>query len=394
MLKRDIEADLRRCVLENSVTLLQGMRGAGKTALVRSLFRDFQYATLEDLDERRRAVRDPLEFFFRHQEPLIIDEVQVTPSLINAVRARTRDATSSGRFILIANGRLPLNAFDSTDETSPTVQLYPLSFRELSAAGIVMEREDALLRGFMPAAYDDAFGKSANPSDYYRSYLNSFIERDVLRMTALHDLSRFMDFLTLLAARTGRIINNSAIANEIGVSSTTIGAWLSALKDTKLIFTLPAWPYDRSPQIVKTPKVYFSDPAVAAYLLGIESVPQMMRDPLMPRLFENMVVADAFKYCRNPEKRLSFFKNSNGHAVDLIFGNENGAAHTLIEIHSGRTPDERYHADMQRFIARYGKKDAPVSMAVVYAGKDYPAFSGVSYLHFRNLHTIFGVVGV
>ena len=200
--------------------------------------------------------------------------------------------------------------------------------------------------------------------------------------------------LTLLAARTGRIINNSAIANEIGVSSTTIGAWLSALKDTKLIFTLPAWPYDCSPLIVKTPKVYFSDPAVAAYLLGIESVPQMMRDPLMPRLFENMAVADAFKYCRNPEKRLFFFKNSNGRAVDLIFGNENGAAHTLIEIHSSRTPDERYHADMQRFIARYGKKGAPVSMAVIYAGKDYPAFSGVSYLHFRNLHTIFGVVGV
>lgn len=394
MLKRDMENVLKHQLEVNSFVLLLGVKGSGKTKLVRNAYTKYNYVSLEDLAERTMAVKDTAEFFARHAPPLIIDEIQLVPTLLNAVRSKTAENPESGRFILLASRRIQAGEFDSSQSCGnySVIKVHPFSLRELSAESSNIDRDTILLKGFMPAMYDDENQIAVNPADFYRNYINSIIEHDILKMTSLHDLSRFMHFLTLLASRTGRIMNNSAIAGEVGVSGTTIGTWVSILKDAEIIFQLEAFRPADSSQIVKTPKLYFTDAALAASLLGIETVQQMMRDPLMPRLFENMVVADAMKYCSDFNHSLSFFKNSNNQHIDLIIQHKDSEIPELVEIHSGRTPDESYHRNIRNFSAHNFPSANGKLGTVIYSGQDYSSFSGVRYLHFQNLHTIFGAV--
>lgn len=394
MLKRDMENVLKRQLEVNSFVLLLGVKGSGKTKLVRNAYPKYNYVSLEDLAERTMAVKDTAEFFARHAPPLIIDEIQLVPTLLNAVRSKTAENPESGQFILLASRRIQAGEFDSSQSCGnhSVIKLQPVSLRELSAVSNDIDRDTILLKGFMPAMYDDENPGFINPADFYRNYINSIIEHDILKMTSLHDLPRFMHFLTLLASRTGRIMNNSAIASEVGVSSTTIGTWVSILKDAEIIFPLEAFCPTDSSQIVKTPKLYFTDAALAASLLGIETVQQMMRDPLMPRLFENMVVADAMKYCSDFNHSLSFFKNSNNRQIDLIIHNKDSERPEIVEIHSGRTPDESFHRNIRNFTAHNFPSAKGRFGTVIYSGQDYSSFSGVRYLHFQHLHTIFGAV--
>ena len=153
---------------------------------------------------------------------------------------------------------------------------------------------------------------------------------------------RFENFMRLLAGRTGQLVNNSAIANEVGVASVTIGSWISILEASHLIYTLKPWFTNRTSQVVKTPKIYFCDTGLASYLLGIETPSQMQRDPLLGNLFENLVITEALKARLNSgaEPNLYFFRNSKGLEVDLILKKENKLR--LFEIKSGKSLNDEF----------------------------------------------------
>lgn len=387
MIARKIEPVIRRLMGEYPAVTIFGPRQCGKTTLARSLFPGFSYANLEDLLTRRLAEEDPYEFFTRYPEPVIIDEIQRVPALLSLVQVRIDSHKNMGQYIITGSQQIRLqdSIAQSLAGRTAIVNLLPLSLDELASEDIVMDRDQQLVSGFMPYLFEKP---GRNPSDYYRSYLTTYVERDVASVGAVQDLSRFTAFLTLLAGRCGQLVNNAALSSEVGVSSTTIGSWLSILQASHVVHLLRPWSTSRTSQVVKTPKVYFCDVGLAAYLLNIENPNQMNRDPLMGNLFENMVVIEALKarYHAGKDDNLFFFRNSNGVEVDLLI-----ARHRKLvpyEIKSGQTMDGKHTANLKKFIARY-PGDVANPGGVIYSGDSVDSFKGFTYRNFHDCSVLF-----
>ena len=183
----------------------------------------------------------------------MIDEIRRVPSLLSLVQVRIDERKEMGQYIITGSQQIRLqNAISqSLAGRGAVVNLLPLSLAELSNAGIVLDCDQQLISGFMPYLFKTP---GRTPSDYYRSYLTTYVEKDVASVGVVHDLSRFITFLTLLAGRCGQLVNNSALSGGIGVSSTTIDSWLSILEASHLVYILRPWFTSRTSQIVKTPK--------------------------------------------------------------------------------------------------------------------------------------------
>ena len=294
MFKRQIENKVKSLMQEYFSVTLFGSRQCGKTTLAKSLFPTFSYANLEEMNIRSLAKNDPQEFFTRFPEPVIIDEIQRAPELLSSVQVRIDESQKKGQYIITGSQQISLKSTVSQSLAGRTaiVQMLPLSISELQKENIELDRDTQLISGGMPYLFTQ---KGLIPFEYYKNYVSTYLERDVAQIGAVQDLMRFENFMRLLAGRTGQLVNNSALAGEIGVSSTTIGSWLSILESSHLVYILKPWYMNRTSQVVKTPKVYFCDTGLASYLLGIETPEQMQRAPLLGNLFENLVVVEAVK---------------------------------------------------------------------------------------------------
>ena len=372
---------MRDMARQYPVVTVFGPRQSGKTTTVRNVFPKYGYVNLEDREERNLAATDAKAFFKNHPPPVILDEIQHVPDLASTVQVLV-DAHrhDMGRFILTGSHQ-PLLAeavSQSLAGRTAILDLYPPTFAELGAQAARMSTDDLLVRGFMPELWRVPKPDSAS---WYRNYFRTYVERDVRRLVNVRNLILFERFVTLLAGRVGQIANLQALAGEVGVSSTTLGEWLSVLEASFLVFRLPPTSTNISKRVVKSPKVYFTEVGLVSYLLGIENAEQMSRDPLRGNLFENMVVADAMKQRANmgKEPRLSFLRTGGGFEVDLI--SSSGRAMRPIEIKSSMTWHSDFAAGPLRFTAATPQSVCPT---VVYDGADMDMSNGVS---FRNVRT-------
>lgn len=303
MIKRVIEDKIKKSVSQVPVVTILGPRQAGKTTLVKELYPDYTYVNLEDKATRELAENDYIGFFKKYSEPMIIDEVQRVPELLSAIQVKVdEDRRKNRRFILTGSHQPRLSEAVAQSLAGRTTihTLFPLSLEEIKNSGKLEELDDNIIRGFMSELYLE----NARDSDvYYRDYLDTYIEKDLRQMIAVKDLNAFIRFLTLLAGRVGQVVNLSSMSGEVGVSSTTLADWLSVLEDSFVVFRLQPYFTNISKRIVKSPKVYFVEPGLASYLLGIESSRQASRDPLRGNIFENIVVLEALK------TRLMIIKN-------------------------------------------------------------------------------------
>ena len=313
MIKRLIEKQIIQSMKDFPSVTIYGPRQCGKTTTVRNLFPDFSYANLEDMNVRRLAFDDPEGFFARFPEPVIIDEIQRVPELISAVQIRIDKTGKKGQYVLTGSQQIALKAAVSQSLAGRTavLNMLPLSVKELVKEGIVLDRDTQLLAGNMPYLYAN---KGISPSEYYKSYIETYLGRDIAMQNQVHDMMSFERMLHLLASRVGQLLNESSLASDTGISTKVIKGWLSILEATHIIYFLKPWYSSRTNQEVKTPKIYFCDTGIAAYLLGIETPAQMNRDPLMGQLFGNMIIMEALKaeYDNNTIDSLFFFRNSNG----------------------------------------------------------------------------------
>ncbi|MBO4727436.1 MAG: ATP-binding protein [Spirochaetaceae bacterium] len=390
MIKRKISTEIKNLMTEYPSVTLYGPRQCGKTTLAKNLFSEYSYANLEEPQTRFLAQNDPDEFFVKYPEPIIIDEIQRVPELLSTVQIRIDKKHLPGQYLITGSQQVPLKkaVAQSLAGRTAVINMLPLSLSELSDAGIRLDRDVQLISGFMPFLYKE---KGHSPSDFYKSYIDTYLERDVAGIQAVQDMTKFINFLKLLAGRTGQLVNNSALSSETGVSSTTIGSWLSILEASHIIFKLQPWFTSRTSQIVKTPKIYFCDTGIAASLLGIETPSQMTRDPLMGNLFENLVVMEAVKHFYNKGKRpeLFFFRNSNGLEVDLIHHSRNSLE--LFEIKSGKSLDKKFSTNMKNFWTHYPdfKQSDEKTGTVIYSGDDVPSFCNCHYANYNNISSLF-----
>jgi len=383
MISRVIESVFKQSLSEYPVVTLFGPRQSGKTTLAKACCPQFDYISLEDKETMELARSDYKALFSRHPGPLIIDEIQRVPEIASAVQTRVdADRSRCGQFVLTGSQQPTLAA--AVDESlagrTSILELLPLSLAEIAASAHDMTADELMVRGFMPELY--RMRKDA--TTYYRNYFRTYVERDVRQLVNVKDLIVFERFVTLLAGRVGQVVNYSALAGETGVSAMTISNWLSILEASFLVFRLPPHFTNRAKRIVKSPKIYFTDVGLAAYLLGIETAAQLVRDPLRGNLFENMVVADARKGATNRgrEARMSFHRTEKGFEIDLLVS-RGGKVHP-VEIKSAQTFNPSFVRNLSAYAASDASAEAPL---LVYDGEAIQSFgpAKVSVTNFRTV---------
>ena len=382
MIERTISEKIRASAMQVPVVTVLGPRQAGKTTLVRDLFPEYTYVNLEDRATRELAENDYIGFFNKYPEPMIIDEVQRVPELLSAIQVKVdEDRRRNGRFILTGSHQPRLREAVAQSLAGRTTihTLLPLSYEEIKKAGATETLDENLIRGFMPELYLE---NTREPYVYYRDYLDTYVEKDLRQMISVKDLNAFLRFITLLAGRVGQVVNLSSLSGEVGVSSTALGQWLSVLEDSFIVFRLQPYFSNISKRIVKSPKVYFVEPGLAAYLLGIETASQASRDPLRGNLFENIVVLEAMKARLNDNKEpnLFYMRTEKGVEIDLILKKE-GLLYPY-EIKSAMTPNKEFASNMKSFCE---KEANAVGMYVIYCGEQYDSYQGCRYVNYLDV---------
>jgi predicted AAA+ superfamily ATPase len=315
---------------------ITGPRQSGKTTLAREVFGDKPYVSLEDLDERAFAEADPRGFLGRFPEGAVLDEVQRCPALFSYLQTRVDEDRRRGLFVLTGSQQFGL--LSSLAQTLAgrvaVVALLPFSLGELQAVQRAPVTLEALLfQGLYPPIYD----RGLDAAIWYKNYVSSYVERDVRQMVNVRDLSTFQRFVRMCAARTGQLLNLSGLAIDCGISHNTAASWLSVLEASFIIHRLEPYHANFGKRLVKTPKLYFYDSGLAAWLLGIQSAAQLAVHPQRGPLFETWAVAELLKarYSRGLGSNLFFWRDRGGREVDLLI--EQGATLVPVEIKSGQT---------------------------------------------------------
>jgi len=378
---RELEGTLLEVSGQFPVVTVLGPRQSGKTTLVRRLFPNHTYVNLELPDDRLLAAADPHSFFKRYTEPLVIDEIQRVPALLSHIQVLVdEDRGRKGRFILTGSQQMDLRAAVSQSLAGRTalLKLLPLSLAEIEASGRHSDRDDHLFRGLMPGLYEEPLP----PERFYANYYQTYVERDVRQFANIRNLIAFETFVKLLAGRVGQIVNLSALSGSTGVSATTLGQWLGILEASFIAFRLPPYFENFGKRLVKAPKVYFVEPGLAAYLLGIREAAQAAVSPSLGGLFENLVVVEALKsfHNRGVEADLFFYRDSGGLEADLLASMRERLI--PLEIKASRTFSPEFCKGFPRLKALSPKIAEGI---VVYAGDREQDFKGSRVVNF--VHT-------
>ncbi len=380
MYKRQMSIELRLMSKQYPVVTVTGPRQSGKTTLVREVFPDKPYANLESLRTGELAETDPIGFLDRFPDGVILDEIQRVPKLLSEIQVRVDNSKMNGMFILTGSHQVELhNAIaQSLAGRTAILHLLPMSLEELSRAGIEHELDEILYLGCFPRVHSHQL----NPSKAYSYYVQTYLERDLRQLSAVKNLQLFQKFLKLCAGRVGQIFNKDSLAGEVGVSATTIGHWVSVLEASYLIFLLPPYFENFGKRTLKSPKLYFCDVGLAAFLLGIETVTQMERDPLRGGLVENLVILELIKARWNQglEHRLFFYRDSQQNEIDVLF--QQGTDLIPIEIKAAKTFNKSFLKGLNAFKKLVGKRYR--NPVLIYSGEEEQMVKEVQLLHFSH----------
>lgn len=345
---------------------ITGPRQSGKTTLVKKTFSQHTYINLENLDERSYAEEDPRSFLKQHLDRgVIIDEAQKAPLLFNYLQEVLDESKQPGRFILTGSQNFLLmeKITQSLAGRVGVFNLLPFGFHELPARHRnELTLESLLFNGLYPAIYDRAI----EAPDFYPSYLQTYIERDVRTLLNVTDLMRFRRFVQLCAGRTGQILNLSSLANDAGIDHKTAKAWISILETSFVVFLLNPYYKNFSKRITKSPKLYFFDTGVASSLLGIQSAEQLISHPLRGSLFETLIVSEyiKFRYHAAQPQNAFFWSEHSGNEIDLLLEFHDGLV--PIEIKSGATLSDSFFKGLNYF-SRLASKTAKQNY-LIYGG--------------------------
>lgn len=380
MIKREMAAKARELWSKYPVLTLTGPRQSGKTTLARSVFPEAEYVNLEDPEVHALALSDMREFLRRHPAPAVFDEVQYAPELLRYVQAAVDEARRPAQYVLTGSHQPALRAAigESLAGRTGLLELMPLTIGELAAEGVEKSRDEWIFDGFMPRLYDSTL----LPTELYRDYFRTYVERDVRQLANLRRLAAFETFVRLLAGRVGQVLNVNALSDDAGVSVPTVKEWLSVMEASYVIYVMRPYYRNFGKRFIKSPKVYFTETGLASYLLGIRSPEQVASHPLMGNLFENMAVMEILKrrLNRGDEPDMYFMRTSSGLEADVVV--ENGGRLDLYEIKASSTFRPDMTANLRRmaeFIPDVGRR------ALVYSGRTAGVHDGVDTVSFADV---------
>ncbi len=326
---RSLSGPILKASAHFPVLIVTGPRRSGKTTLLRKMLPGAAYHLLEDPDIIGRVRQDPRSFLDSIRLPVILDEIQHLPELFPYIRSRVDQGGSKAKgWYLTGSQEPPLmrGVTESMAGRAAIFQLLPFSCAE-------SPRVSPLAGGF-----PEALGRPRLADVWFRSYLQTYLEKDVRAISSIRSLATFRRFLALAAARIGQVLNRSDLAAPLGVSVPTISEWLNILEATHQILLVPPYFENFGKRLIKSPKLYFGDTGLAAYLLGLETSSQLERSPFWGPLFENFVAVEIVKAQINAGRRkdLYFFRDRQGLEVDFLVPQKGGGL-ALVEAKATRT---------------------------------------------------------
>lgn len=351
-IKRDLEDKILSLSKEYSCLLITGPRQVGKTTILKQLMNDDrEYVTLDDLQERNLARTDPAMFLQMHSMPIFIDEVQYAPELFSYIKIEIDKGANPGDFWLTGSQAFKLMelAQESLAGRIAILHMPSLSQHEIYGKGNslpfyvdldslklrkktneqadVKEIYERIWKGSMPGYIS---GKFTDRDVFYNSYLQTYIERDVSELIDVKDKLQFSDFIRAAACRAGQMLNIHDIAQDVGVSDDTAKRWLSVLEKSDIIFYLRPYSNNLLKRTIKTPKMYFFDTGLVAYLTRYSSPDVLMNGAINGAILENYVVAEIIKSYHNCAKDclLWYYRDKESNEIDMVIESD-GVLHPM-----------------------------------------------------------------
>ncbi len=383
VVERTIKAKLTQLLTAFPVVTVTGCRQCGKSTLLRHLLPGYTYISLEDLDVRQMAEEDPRHFISVYSKNVIIDEIQRVPGLLSYIQTHVDSINEAGMYVLTGSHNLLLMESISQSLAGRTglLTLAPFCVEELRKTALLPKTTNEMLYyGSFPRIYD----KHIEPSDFYPSYIQTYIERDVRTLRNITDYSAFTRFLKLCAGRCSQILNVSSLAEDAGITRKTAEAWLSVLEASYIIYLLKPYYKNFGKRIIKNPKLYFYDTGLAASLLGITSGEQMESFYMRGALFENFVVSELLKrrLFAGKSDELYFWRDSNGVEVDVL--EEDSLELKAYEIKASETLNTAFFSNIKKIKDLVGLKSE--NTAVIYSGKSIPSSKeNGAYIFWKDL---------
>jgi predicted AAA+ superfamily ATPase len=382
MILRSATQSLKRLAKGFPIVALAGPRQSGKTTLAKSVFPDKPYISLENPDEREFAESDPRGFLSRFAHGAILDEVQRCPDLFSWLQGVVDARAIMGDFILTGSAQFELisGVTQSLAGRVGRIELLPLSAFELARANRLPTTLEAML---LSGAYPALFDRELSPSDWFPNYVTTYLERDVRQLIAVRDLSQFQRFVRMCAARSGQLLNLAALGADCGISAVTAREWLSVLEASYLVMRLTPYHRNFGKRLVKTPKLYFLDVGLMAWLLGIRDPISIQSHAARGALFETYVLGEFVKRRFNAGQPadLFFWRDNVGHEVDLLYETPQGLQ--AVEIKSGAT----FAADWPQAISKWSSfaKDEALPPMLVFGGEGVFERQGCRVVGWREL---------
>lgn len=383
MINRVAKDTLLRLSSQFPIVGITGPRQSGKTTLACDTFPDKKYVSFDDKSMKKLAAGGPADFLMAFPDGAVIDEAQKVPEIFDALKLLVdRQKWNPGMFILTGSSQFKLkqNMSDSMAGRAAFLNLLPFSLTELSDANLRGEDAYRLIhQGMYPPLYDPE--KNFIPYDWFESYIDTYLERDVRDLINPGNLSTFRKFIQVCAVHSGQLLSMESIAGSVGVSAPTIKSWLSILEKSYIIHFLEPDSNNLGKTVVKTPKLYFADSGLLCHLLRLESKEELLLSRHKGAVVETFAVSEMMKQRMNQGRKpnLTFFRDDHGFEVDTIADWKHTFA---IEIKSSIEAEKKMSANTRKYLEL--RKDESVRSAVFYLGDVTMTIQGTRYISWKD----------
>ena len=368
-IKRHIEVAVLERAKEKGAIVVIGARQVGKTTLIEKIKPEIAKVTFDDLSVRSRAIDEPAAFLQLNPPPVFIDEVQYAPEIFSYIKLYLDKSRKKGDYFLTGSQSFELmkNVTESLAGRAGILELLGLSLREmrkekwnepfLPTLDYLMRRKEKktnlqikevwkiIHRGSMPELFAE---QAFSWQNYYSDYVKTYIERDVRNLTKVADEAAFFKFMTVCAAMTGNLLNLASVAKDVGISEPTAKRWLSILRTSGIVYLLRPYSNNAIKRAVKTPKLYFLDTGLAAYLTHWLTPETLSDGAVSGHFFETFVITELLKSYFNAGKEEDFYflRDSNGKEIDLLIFQNNTLFPLEIKQHMNPNNKDIRHFSM------------------------------------------------
>ncbi len=407
-IKRNIEEKMKEASQQFASITIYGSRQVGKSTLIENIFPNIKYVTLDDIEIRDYAINDPKGFLKYYNKPLIIDEIQKAPKLLDYIKIEIDDMkkmclknNEKIKMLYVLSGSNQFELQDSITESlagrTCVFNLSSLSYNEIKERkehsffnpeiDILQAKEKLLNNEFrsrkeifediMIGGMPEYVVNRPNRDMFFKSYITTYIEKDVRKIIAADKETTFMNFMQYVALRTGCQIDYSEISRSVGIDSRTVKSWISVLETSGIVKLIHPYAKNLSDRAIKTPKLYFLDTGLCAYLCGMPSANILEKSSFAGAFYETYVVSEIIKSFYNDYKDISniyYYRDRDQYEVDLIIEEYNSIYPIEIKKGINRVSYNKKFT----FLNKYNK---PINKGLVIDSSDkvFPINSEVFY---------------